>query len=223
MPEENNIKSVIEALLFASERPLLADQIKNVLNTDGASVRKAVEELANEYEQNNRGLRIAEIAGGYQMITAVSFAPFLKKLFKARHADRLSKPALETLAIIAYKQPLTKGQIQSLRNVNIDGVMKSLLEKNLIRITGRKKAPGRPFVYGTTRLFLEHFGLKSLEELPKIENFESLAAKTEAGEIESISEEEASRLAGPGSAPAPMEQAPEKERQIENEPQNSTQ
>lgn len=223
MADETNIRSVIEALLFASERPLLQDQIKNVLNTDGATVRKAVEELKNEYELNNRGLRIAEIAGGYQMITAVSFAPFLKKLFKARHADRLSKPALETLAIIAYKQPLTKGEIQLLRNVNIDGVMKSLLDKNLIRITGRKKSPGRPFVYGTTRVFLEHFGLKSLEELPKIENFESLAAKTEAGEIESISEEEAKELAVSGSAPVASDPAPEKERQIENETQEPAQ
>ncbi len=215
MTDTNNIKSVIEALLFASERPLLTEQIKNVLSTDTATARKAVEELKSEYEQNNRGLRIAEIAGGYQMITAVECAPFLKKLFKARHSDRLSKPALETLAIIAYKQPLTKGEIQSLRNVNIDGVMKSLVDKNLVRITGRKKAPGRPFVYGTTRLFLEHFGLKSLEELPKIENFEALAAKSEAGEIESISEEEAQNLAA--------SPAPEKERQVENGPQSPAQ
>jgi segregation and condensation protein B len=206
MTDTSTIKSAIEALLFASERPLTTEQMKSVLSIDAATARKAVEELANEYEQNNRGVRIAEIAGGYQMITAVTFAPFLKKLFKARHSDRLSKPALESLAIIAYKQPLTKGEIQSLRNVNIDGVMKSLLEKNLIRITGRKKAPGRPFVYGTTRLFLEHFGLNSLEELPRIENFQALAAKTDAGEIESISEEEAKELAV----------APEKERQAEN-------
>lgn len=201
----------------------MQEQIKNVLGTDGATVRKAVEELQSEYEQNNRGVRIAEIAGGYQMITAVAFAPFLKKLFKARHSDRLSKPALETLAIIAYKQPLTKGEVQSLRNVNIDGVMKSILDKNLIRITGRKKAPGRPFVYGTTRMFLEHFGLKSLEELPKIENFQALAAKTEAGEIESISEEEAQKLTGAAPEQVVSQGAPEKERQIENGPQDPAQ
>jgi len=97
--------------------------------------------------------------------------PFLKKFYKDRSVDKLSKPALESLAIIAYKQPLTKSEIESLRNVNVDGVMKSLLEKNLIRISGRKKVPGRPFVFGTTRQFLEHFGLKSLEDLPKFEDF----------------------------------------------------
>ena len=113
------------------------------------------------------------------MITAPDFAPFLKKLFKDRNTEKLSKPSLETLAIIAYKQPLTRGEIELLRNVNVDGVMKSLLDKSLIRICGRKKAPGNPYVYGTTRQFLEHFGLKSLQDLPKIEDFSSLAKKAE--------------------------------------------
>jgi segregation and condensation protein B len=215
MAEDNNVKSAIEAMLFASEKPLMLEQMKNVLSMDTSSVRKAVEELKSDYEQANRGIRIAEIAGGYQMITETSFAPFLKKLFKARHSERLSKPALETLAIVAYKQPLTKAEIQSLRNVNIDGVMKSLLEKNLIRITGRKKAPGRPFVFGTTRQFLEHFGLRSLEELPKIEDFQALAAKTENAEIEAISEEEAQVLAGENALPQEAPQQ-ENERQENN-------
>jgi segregation and condensation protein B len=126
------------------------------------------------------------------MITASNFAPFLKKLFKDRHADRLSKQALETLAIIAYKQPLTRTEIELLRNVNVDGVMKSLLDKNLIRIAGRKKTPGRPIVYGTTRQFLEHFGLKSLEDLPKIEELNTPEIKKElagdAAEVELIPE-----------------------------------
>lgn len=112
------------------------------------------------------------------MITAPDFAPFLKKLFKERNV-KLSKPSLETLAIIAYKQPLTRGEIELLRNVNVDGVMKSLLDKNLIRICGRKKAPGNPYVYGTTRQFLEHFGLKSLEDLPNMESFSSLAKEAQ--------------------------------------------
>jgi len=123
------------------------------------------------------------------MITASSFAPFLKKLFKDRHTERLSKPALETLAIIAYKQPLTRMEIELLRNVNVDGVMKSLLDKNLIRISGRKKVPGRPFVFGTTKQFLEYFGLKSLDELPKMEDFSSLVKQNEPAEIEAIEEE----------------------------------
>ncbi len=111
---ENNIKSVIEALLFASEKPLAIEQVRNVLdNLEAIQVRRILEELKSEYEKSNRGMRIIEIAGGFQMISAPDFVSFLKKLFKERHADRLSKPALETLAIIAYKQPVTKLHIQS--------------------------------------------------------------------------------------------------------------
>ncbi|MCX5707341.1 MAG: SMC-Scp complex subunit ScpB [Candidatus Omnitrophica bacterium] len=177
---QDNRKSVIEALLLASEKPLPIELIRNALdNLDLALTRSLIEELKLEYEETNRGMRIVEIAGGFQMITAPGFAPFLKKLFKSRNAERLSKPALETLAIIAYKQPLTRGEIELLRNVNVDGVMKNLLDKNLIRICGRKKAAGRPYVYGTTRIFLEHFGLKSLEDLPKIEDFSKLAEEKE--------------------------------------------
>ncbi len=178
--EENNLKSAIEALIFASDKPLTIEQIKKVLGIlDASSVRKSIDELKNEYEAQNRGLRIIEIAGGFQMITSTTFTPFLKKLFKYRFSDKLSKPALESLAIIAYKQPLTKSEIESLRNVNVDGVMKSLVEKNLIRICGRKKIPGRPFVFGTTRQFLEHFGLKSLDDLPKMDDFTALAKEVE--------------------------------------------
>lgn len=170
---EDNLKAVIEALLFASERPLLLEQIKTVLdNLETDEIRRIIEELKVEYEKSNRGMRITEIAGGFQMVTTSGLAPFIKKLYKGRLVERLSKPALETLAIIAYKQPVTRLQIESIRNVNADGVVKNLLDKNLIRISGRKKAPGRPYVFGTTRQFLEYFGLKSLEELPKIENFQ---------------------------------------------------
>lgn len=178
--EENNLKSAVEALIFASERPITLEQIKKVLGVaDNASVNKIIEELKSEYEAQNRGIRVVEVAGGFQMATRAVFAPFLKKLFKNRYSDKLSRQALESLAIIAYKQPLTKAEIESLRNVNVDGVMKSLVEKNLIRICGRKKIPGRPFVFGTTREFLEHFGLKSLQDLPKIEDFTVMAQKKE--------------------------------------------
>jgi len=188
--EENNLKSAVEALIFASEKPITAEQIKKVLgDLDSLSINKIIAELKNEYAAQNRGIRVVEIAGGFQMTTCSNFAPFLKKLFKNRYSDKLSRPALESLVIIAYKQPLTKAEIESLRNVNVDGVMKSLADKNLIRICGRKKIPGRPFVYGTTREFLEHFGLKSLQDLPKMEDFTVLAQQQEAGEtIELISQ-----------------------------------
>lgn len=189
MPE-NNVKSAVEAILFSSEKPILLDQIKKALDGyDANQIRLIIEELAADYKRDNRGIRIAEIAGGFQMLTAADFAPFLKKFYKLRRVERLSRQALETLAIIAYKQPLTKSEIELLRNVNPDGVMSSLVEKNLLRICGRKKVPGRPFVYGTTRHFLEHFGLKSLDELPKMEDFSQMAAKKES-EIEEISEAE---------------------------------
>ncbi|MDD2688540.1 MAG: SMC-Scp complex subunit ScpB [Candidatus Omnitrophica bacterium] len=169
---ENNLKSAIEAMLFSSERPIAIEQMRNALdNMEPTEIRKTIEELKAEYTQSNRGISVVEIAGGFQMIASPNFAPFLRKLYKGRRLERLSKPALETLAIIAYKQPVARLEIELLRNVNIDGVMKHLLDKNLIRISGRKKAPGRPFVFGTTKQFLEYFGLKSLEELPKIENF----------------------------------------------------
>ncbi len=177
MPE-NNVKSVIEALLFASGKPLPLEQIKNALGGLGTNeIRGILDELRAEYEQARRGIRISEIAGGFQMITAPDFAPFLKKLYKERRVERLSRPALETLAIIAYKQPVTRLEIESLRNVDINGVIRNLLDKGLIRISGTKDAPGRPKVYGTTREFMEYFGLKSLEELPRIENFQTALQK----------------------------------------------
>ncbi len=180
MPEDN-VKSVIEALLFASDKPLTIEQARNVLgnNLEASEIRAVLEQLSSGYQQSNRGIRITEIAGGFQMTTAPGFAGFLKKLFRERHADKLSKPGLETLAIIAYKQPVTKFEIESLRNVNVDGVINNLLDKNLVRICGRKKVAGRPYVFGTTKQFLEYFGLKSLEELPKMEEFSALAKKTE--------------------------------------------
>lgn len=177
---EDNIKSVIEALLFASDKPLTIEQARNVLdNLEASEIRGILENLKSEYEQSNRGIRIIEIAGGFQMIAAPEFAPFLKKLFKERHTDRLSKPSLETLAIIAYKQPVTKFEIACIRNVNVDSVLNNLLDKNLVRISGRKKAAGRPYVFGTTKQFLEYFGLKSLDGLPKMEEFSTLAKEME--------------------------------------------
>ncbi len=180
---QDNVKAVIEALLFSSDRPLLLEQMKHVLGLDTNQIRLILEELRLEYENSCRGMRVIEVAGGFQMTTAADFAPFLKKLYKERRAERLSKPALETLAIIAYKQPVTRLEIESLRSVNIDGVMRSLVEKNLIRISGRKKAPGRPHVFGTTRQFMEHFGLKTLEDLPKMEEFRRIAEEKTGEEL----------------------------------------
>jgi segregation and condensation protein B len=188
----SNTRAAIEAMLFASDKPLLLDQIRRVLDDlDAASIRETVESLRKDYEGSNRGIRIYEVAGGFQMIANPVFAIFLKKLFKSgRSAERLSKSAMETLAIVAYKQPLSKLEIESLRQVNVDGVINTLEEKDLVRVIGRKKTPGRPKVYGTTRKFLEYFGLRSLEDLPKLENVHiPTAAQLEA--IEPIEQETA--------------------------------
>jgi segregation and condensation protein B len=170
---DHNFKAVIEALLFVSERPVLIEQIRSVLSElDSAKIREILEK---EYINSNRGMRVVEVAGGFQMVTASELSSFLKKFYR-KPPERLSGPTLETLSIIAYKQPVTRMEIEGIRGVDVSGIVKSLINKGLVRTAGRKKAPGRPFVYATTRQFLEYFGLKSLEELPKIEEF----AKTEA-------------------------------------------
>ena len=170
--DDFNYKSAVEALLFISEKPLLLEQIKTALEgLDTPKIREIILGLKNEYENGSRGLRIEEVAGGFRMVTSLDTALVLKKFYKQRDAQRLSIQALETLAIIAYKQPVTRLDVESLRGVNVDGVVKTLLEKNLIRIAGKKDIIGRPFVYGTTRQFLEYFGLKSLDDLPKLEEF----------------------------------------------------
>jgi segregation and condensation protein B len=176
MPNDN-VKAVIEALLFVSETPLTLEQIKNVVGSfETSQIRQMLQDMSVEYEAQNRGVRITEVAGGFRMITPVALSPFLKKLYKAKRMERFSMPALETLAIIAYKQPVTRLEIESIRSVkNVDGMIKNLVEKEFIRVTGEKKAPGRPKVYGTTKQFLEYFGLKSLDELPKMEDFSKLA------------------------------------------------
>lgn len=201
---EDNVKSVIEALLFASEKPLLVEQVKEVLgHLEMEEIKRLLGELSAEYQEAGRGMRIVEVAGGFQMVTASDFAPFLRKLYKQRKSERLSKSALETLAIVAYKQPVTRHEIGSIRSVNVDNMVKSLLDKGLIRVSGRKKTPGRPFVYATTRLFMEYFGLKSLAELPKFEEFASFAQNKEA-EIEAIAENQNTEVSDEPGEPAPQ-------------------
>ena len=174
---EDNFKTIIEALLFVSEKPVLIDQIHRVLNDlEPANIRKILEELKTEYSNSNCGMRIIEVAGGFQMVTAPELSSFLKKFYQ-KPPERLSRPTLETLAIIAYKQPITRMEIESIRGVDVSGITRGLIIKGLVRAAGRKRAPGRPFVYVTTRQFLEYFGLKCLEELPKVGEFAKAEVK----------------------------------------------
>jgi segregation and condensation protein B len=170
--DKTQIKNIIEAMLFVSDKPLFLSEIRSVLEgPDADEIKEVINELAGEYEKQTSALKIKEIAGGYQIVTDPVLASWLKKLYKTAGADRLSGPSLETLAIIAYKQPTTKPEIEAIRGVNVDGVLKTLIEKNLVKILGRRDTVGCPIIYGTTMEFLQYFGLNSLQELPKLEEF----------------------------------------------------
>jgi segregation and condensation protein B len=165
-----NPVDVVEALLFASDVPLEAERIREVLDLENAAVaRELVGELIARYDAPPRGLAIVEVGGGYRMVTRPELAPWLVRLARARTRVRLSRPALETLAIVAYKQPVSRPELDAVRGVNSEAVLDNLLERRLIRIGGRKEAPGRPFLYETTREFMVAFGLRDLNDLPKVE------------------------------------------------------
>jgi segregation and condensation protein B len=161
---------VVEALLFASDAPLEAERIREVLDLGGADEARAlVDELRVRYDEGHRALTIAEVGGGYRMVTRPDLAPWLVRLARARTRTRLSRASLEALAIVGYKQPVSRPEIDAIRGVNSEGVLESLMERRLVRIAGRKDAPGRPFLYETTREFLVAFGLRDLADLPRVE------------------------------------------------------
>ena len=169
----DNLKPAIEALLFASERPLSPEEIKHAFqdSVSAADIREQIESLSREYDAQDRGFRMFEIAGGFQLASDIRFAEVLKRFYQSREKKKLSQAGLETLAVIAYRQPVTRADIEAIRGVSVDGAVKTLLEKGMIKITGRKEVPGRPILYGTTQEFLEHFGLKSMQELPPLSEY----------------------------------------------------
>ena len=190
---------ILEALLFASDTPLEPERIREVLELPGvAAARELVEALRSRYA--DRGLQIVEVGGGYRMVTRPELQPWLVRLTRSRTKQRLSRPALETLAIVAYKQPVSRPEVDAIRGVNSEAVLGSLLERRLIRIPGRKDAPGRPYLFETTREFLVAFGLRDLGDLPKVEGellVPELAVVAEHGEAE------AQQDPGPGGADVP--------------------
>jgi len=168
---DDYMKSAVEALLFISDKPVEIDQIKEALETvETGEIRRAIQKLKKDYDECDRGMIIAEIAGGFQMLTNPQYAEYVRNFFKRRVKEKLSRPALEALAITAYRQPVSRADVELIRGVNSDGVVTNLLEKGLVKIVGRKDVPGRPFLYGTTKVFLEYFGLRSLKDLPKLED-----------------------------------------------------
>ena len=170
-----HIKGVIEALLFVNENPITQEQFQKVLPTVRISeIKKVIDALREDYAQRGSGIEIMPIAGGYQMLSSRLFASTIRAFYKTKHKEKLSKPALESLAIIAYKQPVTRAEIELIRGINSDGIVVHLLSKELIKIVGKKDVPGKPFLYGTSKQFMEYFGLKSLDDLPKLAEFPNL-------------------------------------------------
>jgi segregation and condensation protein B len=161
---------VVEALLFASEAPVEAERIQEVLDLPSAGqARELVQMLVERLDGQGRALQIIEVGGGYRLVTRPEVAPWLVKLARSRTRSRLSRSALETLAIIAYRQPASRPDIDAVRGVNSEAVLDNLLDRRMVRIAGRKDSPGRPFLYETTRDFLVAFGLRDLADLPKVE------------------------------------------------------
>jgi segregation and condensation protein B len=166
------VRAVLEALVFASEQPITPREIGQVMGgVPKETWQEALAALGEDYARDGRGLQLVEVAGGWQITTRPEYNDWVRELLDPQRPTRLSIQALETLAVIAYKQPVTQPEVIELRGVKSGGVLKTLLEKRLIRITGRKEVVGRPMLSGTTKEFLLHFGLKDLSELPKIEEF----------------------------------------------------
>jgi segregation and condensation protein B len=177
-----DIKYIIESLLFVADEPLPVDRIKKILiQVETREIREAMAELTAEYEARGGGFYLDEVAGGYQIRTRPRYTDWIKKLIQPKPL-RLSKPALETLVIIAYKQPIIRSDIEHLRGVDCGGVIRALLERKLIRVLGRKEIAGRPLIYATTKRFLEIFDLKNLRDLPTPKEIEELAAATNEGD-----------------------------------------
>lgn len=179
-----NLARVIEAVLFSAHKPLSTKEIADILRNAGAEddfalnafanvkpaeIAAAIEQLKVEYIQNEHGFQLVEKADGWQLASDPKYAQWVRGLFQAPKPARLSSPALETLAIIAYRQPITRADVEAVRGVTIDGVLQTLMERGLVKISGRAEIPGRPLLYETTEFFLDHFGLRNLDELPNVE------------------------------------------------------
>jgi segregation and condensation protein B len=209
-----DLKFILESILFSAQKPLSVKEIRDVLTnaaeqedadstvkalkkTKEADVTIALEQLAREHEDAKRSYRLACVAGSWQFVTQPEFSPWLKALVgvKAR-PPRLSQPALETLAIVAYRQPITRAEIEQIRGVNVDGTMQTLTERGLVEAVGRAEVVGRPMTYGTTALFLEYFGLRGLEDLPAADELRKIVVEKPPAPL----------TADPGLATAPPEQ-----------------
>lgn len=191
-----SLKLIVEALLFASDRPLSVKDIRSWLpDADPANIRSALKVLKYEFEAMGRSFSLREVAGGYQFRSHSDFGPYILRMLQTAPA-RLSRAALETLAIVAYKQPIVRHEIERVRGVESGGILRNLLEKDLIRIMGRKDLPGRPLIYGTTRRFLEVFDLDSIDSLPKLKEIKAFGSEDHGTENQAPLQEETHPQAG---------------------------
>ena len=190
----SGLKGILEAILFVSGEPLSVDRMLGVIEgVSRAELVSALQALQGDYAAEGRGLQLVEVAGGFQIATRLDCAPWIKRLERAKEGARLSRSAMETLAILAYKQPVVRAEIEQIRGVDSAAVLKTLLERRLIRIVGRKDAPGRPIMYGTTRQFLQAFGLKDLADLPALRDIKELKeAEPFGGQILNLSPDDGS-------------------------------
>ncbi len=204
--DEKLLKGAVEAIVFASERPVKLDKIIDLLTDeekgeapDRKKVREVIGKIVGEYEEEGRGIFLDEVAGGYQFRTKKDFGTLIQKL-KAKRPPRFGRASMEVLAIVAYRQPMTRMEIEDLRGVDSGGALRGLLEKRFVRILGKKEVPGRPMIYGTTNTFLEHFGLRDLSQLPALKEFVELGEK-ETEMVKALEEKVASTNEGEGSSP----------------------
>jgi segregation and condensation protein B len=173
--------AILEALLFVAEEPLALSKLQEILSdADAAETEASVRDLALRHEADGRGIMVQEVAGGFRLATRPEVHPWIQRLQQVKPA-RLSRAALETLAIIAYRQPITRAEIEAIRGVAVDGVLRTLLERELVRMMGRKAEAGRPMLYGTSQQFLEHFGLRELGDLPTLREINELIGSAESG------------------------------------------
>lgn len=182
------LRAILEAILFACEEPVTAEDLASILGEDRRSaIEAALADLTKTYDDPQTGLRVRRIAGGFRITTDPRLAPFVREMVRWRNRRRLSRAALETLALVAYKQPITAPEIQEIRGVNPSSILASLLDHRMVRILGRKKVVGKPFLYGTTQEFLVRFGLDSIDDLPSMEEFDQLLKTEELADETSMS------------------------------------
>jgi segregation and condensation protein B len=201
--DDQQLKSAIEAILFVAGNPLSLDRLKGLFeDVEQERIEAQLASLGREYDDRGAGIMLAEVAGGHQIATRPEHAPWIRKFKSVKVSSKLSRPALETLAIVAYKQPITRTEVEAIRGVNIGGIMRNLMERRLVKIVGKKDVPGKPMMYGTTPEFLQYFGMKDLSSLPTLKEFQELETAEEVMEEMPVDG---------GGAAAPAEEIPQDE------------